>query len=105
MGGLVLQLEESVGHRDFLLYTNRLKIEACLDGEMMLEDSISEDLRWQDFIQRTEFRVECRMSPSVAVQTCFCRCNFSVVFLVGVQRCTGGAEAQRPMHNSEFDRE
>ena len=41
MGGLVLQLEESVGHGDFRMYTSRLKIEAGVDERWMLEDSIS----------------------------------------------------------------
>ena len=42
----------------------------------------------------------CRMLQllaAIAVQTCFCRCNSWLA-------CSG-AEAQRPMHNSEFDQE
>ena len=76
---------------------------------MLLEPSIdrSEGLRMLDFIQRTERREEtaecgvvcCNLLAAIiAVQTCFCRCNSWLAC-----SADSGAEAERPMHNSEFE--
>lgn len=81
---------------------------------MLLEPSIdrSEGLRMLDFIQRAERREETAECGVVLCMLQLACCNrgsdvfLPLQLLVDVQgSADSGAEAQRPMHNSEFDQE
>jgi hypothetical protein len=55
-----------------------------------------------DFIQRSDKRCECRM---LFLQSRFRRVSAAAKILDWRAGRVQGDEAQRPMHNSEFDRE